>query len=175
MKILVICAHPNLDNSRVNLRWLKELENNQDITVHVLSREYPDEKFDIEREKALLLKHERIVFQFPLYWYGSPAILKRWQESVLEYGWAYGPGGDKLKDKEFLMAVSTGGPASSYQAGGYNYYTISELLRPFQAMCNLIGGRYLPAYVFYGARTASEDLVDASASEYLLYITARHK
>ena len=39
--------------------------------------------------------HDVVIFQFPLFWYSTPPILKQWQDIVLEYGWAYGEGGTK--------------------------------------------------------------------------------
>jgi len=36
---------------------------------------------------------------------------------VLTFGWAYGPGGDYLKGKEFMLAITTGGTNNSYSAG----------------------------------------------------------
>ena len=62
------------------------------------------------------------------------AILKEWQDAALAHGFAYGTGGDKLRGKKLLVATTTGGGTTeAYQAGGYNHYTLSELLRPFQA------------------------------------------
>ncbi len=106
----------------------------------------------MEREQELLLAHDRIVFQFPLYWYSSPALLKEWQDVVLTYGWAYGAEGTKLHGREFMLAISTGGPEEAYQAGGYNNYSLSELLKPFQATANLTGMRYLPVLKVQGVR-----------------------
>ena len=40
-----------------------------------------------------------IVFQHPVYWYSSPAILKEYQDLVLEYGFAYGHDGHALDGK----------------------------------------------------------------------------
>ncbi len=80
----------------------------------------------------MLLQYDRVVFQFPFYWYSSPPLLKKWFDDVLTYGWAFGPGGDHLKGKEFIVATTTGGKESEYHSGGYNWFTISELLRPIQ-------------------------------------------
>jgi len=76
----------------------------------------------------------------------------------------------KLRGKQFILAVSTGGPASSYQAGGYNNYTMSEILRPFQQMSSLLGAQYLSAFVFYGARVASQEEIEANAQDYAAYV-----
>ena len=164
MKTLVIAAHPNMEGSTINSTWVKRLRKEEgEITVHELYAAYPDGKIDAEREQQLLLQHDRIVFQFPFYWYSSPALLKEWQDVVLAYGWAYGSQGTKLHGKEFMLAISTGGPAAAYQAGGYNHYSMSELTKPFQAMANLTGMRFLPTFTVQGVRFLSSDEVHESA------------
>ncbi|MDM5318186.1 NAD(P)H-dependent oxidoreductase [Fictibacillus sp. b24] len=169
-KTLVIIAHPNLQTSTVNKRWAEEIEKQDHVTVRKLYDLYPDGKVNVEDEQRMLLEHDRIVLQFPFYWYSSPSLLKEWQDAVLLYGWAYGPGGDSLHGKELVIAISTGGPQVSYQAGGYNHYSISELLRPFQATSNLIGTRYIAPFVFHSAIRASEESVEQSAAEYVSYV-----
>lgn len=164
MKTLVIAAHPNMEGSTINSTWVERLRKEEgEITVHDLYAAYPDGKIDIEREQQLLLQHDRIVFQFPFYWYSSPALLKEWQDVVLAYGWAYGSQGKNLHGKEFMLAISTGGPEAAYQAGGYNHYSMSELTKPFQAMANLTGMRFLPTFTVQGVRFLSSDEVQESA------------
>lgn len=53
------------------------------------------------------------------------------------------------------------------QEGGIHPFSMSELLRPYQAMSNLIGTKYLPAFSFYHAGFASDEQVDQSAKEYM--------
>lgn len=167
MKVLVILAHPDLNLSRVNKRWMEEIQRQDaEVTVHSLYDAYPDWKIDTKREQELLVAHDRIVFQFPFYWYSAPALLQLWKEKVLTFGWAFGPGGNKLAGKQIMVAVSTGGPAESYQAGGYNNYSMSELLKPFQQLASMIGGTYLNAFVFHGAAAAGEEEIAASSVLY---------
>lgn len=164
MKTLVIAAHPNMEGSTINSTWVKRLRKEEgEITVHELYAAYPDGKIDVEREQQLLLQHDRIVFQFPFYWYSSPSLLKEWQDVVLTYGWAYGSQGTNLQGKEFMLAISTAGPEAAYQAGGYNQYSMSELTKPFQAMANLTGMRFLPTFTVKGVRFLSSDEVQESA------------
>jgi putative NADPH-quinone reductase len=159
--------HPNLEESIVNRTWLKEIRKYNGITIHDVYREYPDEKIDIEREQQLCEEHDRLVWQFPFYWYSSPPLLKKWQDMVLTRGWAYGTDGNKLHKKELMLAVSSGSGQEKYQAGGRNHYSMSELLKPFQATSNLIGTTYLPAFVFNGAYTAKEEDINLSAKQYI--------
>ena len=115
-----------------------------------LYESYPNFHVNIAREQALLLEHDVIIFQHPFYWYSSPAILKQWQDLVLEYGFAYGRDGTRLNGKLFLTAISTGGPSSAYQRSGYNYFTVRELLAPFEQTARLCGMTYLPPFVVPG-------------------------
>lgn len=170
MNVLVIVAHPNLEESRVNKRWVEELDKHPEITVHHLYREYPDEVIDVEREQRLCEEHDRIVFQFPFYWYSSPPLLKKWQDAVLTYGWAYGSTGNALHGKEFVLATSTGGAQDVYQAGGRNRYSMSELLKPFEATSNLVGMKLIPSYLLHGAYTATDEELAASARGYVEYL-----
>ncbi|KFZ42249.1 general stress protein [Anoxybacillus flavithermus] len=171
MKTLVIVAHPRIDESRVNRAWVERLKKQPNVTVHELYKNYPNGNINIEREQRLLIEHDRIVFQFPFYWYSSPSLLKEWQDVVLSYGFAYGSEGNKLHGKDFVIAVSTGGPEGAYRAGGYNHYTMSELLRPFQAMANLTGMRYLPSFHLHGARTLTNEQIAESAEKLIEHIT----
>ncbi|GAB6254613.1 NAD(P)H-dependent oxidoreductase [Peribacillus sp. N1] len=170
MKVLVIVAHPNIEESIVNRTWLRELKQHPAVTVHELYKEYPDEKIDIEREQRLCEEHDRIVWQFPFYWYSSPPLLKKWQDGVLTHGWAYGSNGNKLHNKELILAVSTGSAKERYKAGGRNNYSMSELLKPFQATSNLIGTKFLPPFIFNGTYTANDEEIEESAKAYMDYI-----
>ena len=151
MKTLVILAHPNIEASRVNRRLIEEVRKHSEITVHELYSSYPDWVIDVPREQVLLESHDRIVFQVPLYWYSTPPLLKKWQDDVLTYGWAYGTQGKKLQGKELLIATSIGGRQEVYQAGGSNHFTMSEILRPLHATANMCKMTYLPAFVVDGA------------------------
>jgi glutathione-regulated potassium-efflux system ancillary protein KefG len=159
-RVLVLFAHPALQKSRANARLLDTLRDLEHVTVHDLYEVWPDFCIDPVPEQRLLLEHEVVVFQFPLYWYSTPALLKQWQDVVLEYGWAYGPGGDRLHGKTALVATTTGGPADSYGAGGYNRYRITELLRPLEQTVALCGMRWLPPFVVHGANRLSPATIE---------------
>ncbi|WP_430593219.1 NAD(P)H-dependent oxidoreductase [Humidisolicoccus flavus] len=45
---------------------------------------------DVQAEQAKLAEAELLVLQFPLWWYGQPAILKGWFDRVLTAGFAFG-------------------------------------------------------------------------------------
>jgi glutathione-regulated potassium-efflux system ancillary protein KefG len=153
---------------------MERLLQEEDMIVHDLYAEYPEGRINMEREQQLLVEHDRIVFQFPFYWYSSPSLLKEWQDVVLTYGWAYGSAGTKLRGKEFVLAISTGGPEVAYQAGGFNQYSISELTKPFQATANLTGMRFLPTFKTQGARLLTNEQVRESAEQLVLHLKASY-
>lgn len=171
MKTLVIAAHPQLeDGSRMNKRLVEALRRRGGITVHELYKAYPDGEIDVAAEHALLEAHDRIVLQFPLFWYSSPFLLKKWLDDVLTYGWAYGPGGDKLHGKSLGLAITTGGPESSFQAGGYNQFSMSEITKPYQAMAHLVGFTFLPLFTVHGSKGCTEEALEAHAEAYVEYV-----
>ena len=88
------------------------------VTIVDLYAEYPSLDIDVAREQQRLLAHDVIVLQHPFYWYSSPAIIKEWQDLVLENGWAYGPGGTRLAGRYLMSAISTGGSAGSLPPRG---------------------------------------------------------
>ncbi|USD59620.1 NAD(P)H-dependent oxidoreductase [Vibrio sp. SCSIO 43140] len=147
-QVLVISGHPELDSSYTNKVILNQLSDNiSDIEVRRLDTLYPDYKIDIEAEQQAMIKADVIVLQFPFYWYSMPALLKKWMDDVFSFNFAYGPEGDKLKGKDFILSLTVGGPEESYDPLGYNHFTIEEMLRPMQQTAYLAGMNYIkPIY-----------------------------
>ena len=86
-----------------------------------------------------------------------PAILRQWQDLVLEHGWAYGAGGLALRRKLTFNVITTGGPGTAYQRSGYNRFTMRELLLPWEQTAYLCGMRYLAPFVVHGAHRPGGD------------------
>jgi glutathione-regulated potassium-efflux system ancillary protein KefG len=150
-RILINFAHPAPKKSRVNRRLIAAVRDLEGVTINDLYEEYPDFYISVPREQELLLAHDIIVFQHPFYWYSHPALLKEWQDLVLEYGFAYGHKGTRLQNKDYLCALSTGGPKESYTRDGNNYFTVREFLAPTEQTARLCGMRFLPPFIVYGA------------------------
>jgi glutathione-regulated potassium-efflux system ancillary protein KefG len=164
-RILVLFAHPVLERSRVNRRLLEAVRDLEGVSVQDLYEEYPTLSIDVAREQELLVEHDAIVFQHPFYWYSTPAILKEWQDLVLEHGWAYGAGGTKLRDKLTFNVISTGGPPQAYQKGGYNRFTMRELLAPWDQTAHLCGMRFVAPFVVHTAlKVVGDDVVPKAAA-----------
>jgi glutathione-regulated potassium-efflux system ancillary protein KefG len=166
LRTLVLFAHPALERSRVHRRLAPAAAGVEGVTLHDLYQAYPDLDVLVEREQALLEASDAVVMQFPFYWYSTPPLLKQWQDLVLRLGWAFGPGGDALAQKPFLCAVSTGGSAASYGAGGHNRYTMRELLRPLEQTARLCGMQPLAPFVVHGANELSDPEIEEAARGY---------
>lgn len=159
MKILVLFAHPRLKTSVVQSAMLKSIAGLEGVTIRDLYASYPDFNIDVAAEQQSLLTHDVIVLQHPFYWYSSPAIIKEWQDLVLENGWAYGPGGNRIAGRFLLNAISTGGSETAYHHSGRNRFEVEELLTPFNQTAYLCGMAYLQPFVIHaGRRIAPEDL-----------------
>ncbi len=175
MKIVVVQAHPNFKDSVLNKKFSQRLDNITNVEKRDLYALYPDWKIDIEKEQKALLEADRIVFQFPFYWYNVPPMLKKYLDDVFSYGFAYGVGGDKLKGKEFVVATTAGGPSEAYRAGGFNNYQIDELLRPLQQTANLTQMIYRPAFIVNDAvrlgQANDSSLLDSLANQFVEHIT----
>ncbi|MBK1660942.1 glutathione-regulated potassium-efflux system oxidoreductase KefF [Paracraurococcus ruber] len=149
-RILLILAHPAQRRSRVNAALRAAAAELEGTTLHDLYEAYPDFMIDVDREQALLLEHDTVVFQHPLYWYSCPAILKEWLDLVLEHGFAYGRAGTKLSGKGWMTAISTGGTGHAYSPDGLNRHSIHDFLRPFEATARLCHMRWHPPFVVHG-------------------------
>ncbi len=174
-RILILFAHPSLDRSEANRPMVEAVRDLDGITLVDLYAEYADFQIDIDREQQRLLEHDVIVFQHPLYWYSTPAILKEWQDLVLEHGFAYGSNGTALYGKIFFNALTAGGIEAAYRAEGFNHFTIRELLHPLEQMARLCGMTYLPAFTLFGARTAVEEgRVNQHVADWIRVLEALH-
>ena len=143
MKTLVVLAHPSIgERSLANRIIIERIRPIKGVTIKDLYKECPTFRFDIEAEHKALLAAGSIVFQFPFYWYSVPGILKEWLDQVFTYGFAFGSAGDKLKGKQFLVSTTIGGPEDAYREGGFNNYSIDDLLKPLRQTANLSGMRY---------------------------------
>lgn len=156
-KVLVLYAHPAQQHSRINSDLAHAVGAIDTVTFVDLYARYPRFKIDVNVEQQRLLDHDAIVLQFPIYWYSTPSLLKEWLDLVLEYGFAYGPGGDKLAGKWLLLAVTTGGEQQAYSERGQNRFELRTLLSPLEQTAHLCQLRFLPPLALFAAHSAPLD------------------
>ncbi len=156
-KLIVYYAHPGQRFSRANEAMVAACRPVEGVTFVDLYAEYPRFNIDIEREQQRLIDHDVILFQCPLFWYSTPALVKEWIDLTLEHGFAYGAGGDRLDGKVMMFALTAAGPAEAYTPNGYQHYPLRTFLTPLERTAGLCQMRFAAPYALYGSLLAADD------------------
>lgn len=170
-KILVILAHDDTKNSRVNKRFALEFEGNEDVEVRDIKALYPDYEIDVEAEQEAIKKADKVVFQFPMYWFNAPSILKEWMDKVYSLGFAFdvtkeGYQRRELEGREFMLAVSMGGVQEAYD--GDKVKSVNECLTPYIYTAKFCGMKVVEPFYVYGAmsRALDDEKLEIAAQEF---------
>ncbi|RWA09552.1 hypothetical protein EKO27_g5567 [Xylaria grammica] len=111
---------------------------------------------DVKREQEKLLWADAVIFHFPFWWLGMPAILKGWFERVFSLGFGYGIGEHSNTRWAGRSTVPLGvvcGP-------------IDDLLFPVNhGMLYYTGFDVLPSLVVYRADRSDEAAFQSTAGE----------
>ena len=126
---------------------------------------------DVAAEQEKLIAADAVIFQFPLWWFGFPAVLKGWVDRVFAFGFAYGYrgagntyryGDGALAGKRAMLSITVGGPADDYGPRGING-TLEHLLFPITHGTLFFPGMdVLPTFAVYGAVNLDEAAVAAA-------------
>jgi putative NADPH-quinone reductase len=116
---------------------------------------------DIDAEMKKLEWCELMMWQFPLWWFGLPAIFKGWVDRVFamgriyRYERIYSTG--VFRGKRALLSLTTGGPEDAYRSGGFNG-DIGAILRPIQrGMLQFVGFEVLMPHIVYAPVRMSDE------------------
>lgn len=168
--VLVLIAHPALELSRANRRLMQAVRQADPDAARVVLRDlyalYPDYLIDVPTERALLGSARLVVWQHPVHWYGMPPLMKLWLDEVLGFGWAYGPGGHALADKQLWLVATTGSPEEAYHPSGHNRYFFDAFLPPYEQTATLCGMRFLEPLLVHGAHRIDDVELDQHATLY---------
>lgn len=123
---------------------------------------------DILREQDRVAAADVVIFQFPLWWYAVPAILKGWADRVLSYGFAYTDRNvfdtGLLRGKRAMLSITTGGSAQELQDDSPYTGTVDEFLKPFSGgVLRFVGMDVHPPFIAY----ATADLTPVQRAEEL--------
>ena len=159
-KTLILVFHPALARSKANAALATAAAALPDTDVVDMQALYPDGVVDADREVARLLAADRIVLQFPIYWYSTPPLLKAWQDAVLTrmYYIAYEAEGRRLEGTPILVAATAGNQPDAYSPTGRNLFPLETLLSPLQATAYRCGLPWASPFLVYrsGALTDAE-------------------
>ncbi|MYM26744.1 flavodoxin family protein [Duganella sp. CY15W] len=186
MNVLIVYAHPDPQSLNASLKDyavrhlqagghtvqvsdLYAMEWNAILQTEEIP-ERADHRADILSEQEKLRWADTVIFQFPLWWFSMPAIMKGWVERVYTLGFGYGVGehsdqrwGDRygegtLAGKRAMLLVTAGGWESHYSPRGING-AIDELLFPIHhGILFYPGMEVLPPFLLYRTGCMNEAL-----------------
>lgn len=132
---------------------------------------------DIKAEMDKVSKAELIIFHFPLWWGGVPAVLKGWFDRVFAMGFAWGAENryseGLLRGKKALITVSTGDPMSYYTPEGMHKASVEQhlygLLHGTLAFCGL---DVLRPVIISNTTAASHEELESSIKRYQEFLSS---
>ncbi len=124
---------------------------------------------DAKREQEYISAAHVLIFIYPLWWAGMPAMLKGYIDRVFTDGFAYRIDGEEISgllgDKKVLLITTTGAPRDMYEASGMFRslaQTIDDGIFRFCGM-DVIDHRYLTAVPYVTGRERAAMLAEVSA------------
>lgn len=128
---------------------------------------------ELEAEIAKVEWCDLMIWQFPLWWFGLPAVLKGWVDRVFAMGRTYGGGRiyetGVFRGKRAMLSLTTGGPEEAYAKGGFNG-DIAAILRPIhRGVLQFVGFDVLAPHIVYGPA----HLTDEQRKQHLADYAAR--
>lgn len=174
-KTLLLLFHPDLSRSKANAVLSNAAAALPGVEVVNMAAAYPegiDLLRDGEHEAARLLAADRIVLQFPIQWYSTPALLKAWQDAVLTrmFYLAYESEGQRLEGTPLMVAATAGAAAGAYTPEGRNLFAMTDLLAPLRATANRCGLEWGEPFVLYHADQLLPEEHEAAAAGYATHL-----
>mgnify|MGYP002596243248 CR=1 FL=1 len=149
-KVVVLLAHPNMENSQANKALLDAIKDIEDVAIFNLYEMLEQDILNMDAWSRIISHANAVVYQFPFYWMSAPSLLKKWQDGIFTY-LAKTPA---VAGKPLLVVTTTGSEFDAYRSGGRNRFTVDELLRPYQGSAIHSGMVWQTPIVIYGMGTA---------------------
>lgn len=163
----ILLFHPRPEESKANAALARAAMGLDHVAITDMAALYPtriDMARDSAREAARLLCADRIVLQFPMQWYSTPALLKQWQDVVLtRMGYIHADTeGAALAGKPLMVAATMGAEEATYRPQGRNRFRVAELLVPLEASANRFAMAWQDPFLVYDADAlGAEGLAEA--------------
>ncbi len=130
---------------------------------------------EVKLEMEKLLNADLVIFNFPLWWFSVPAILKGWVDRVFAMGFSYGAGkgvydSGSFKNKKAFCCLTTGGPEAAYGPTGKNGNLDTILYHINHGMLYFVGMQTLPPFVGFSPARITEEERKAVIERYKLHL-----
>ncbi|RVB39902.1 flavodoxin family protein, partial [Mesorhizobium sp. M7A.F.Ca.CA.004.05.1.1] len=116
---------------------------------------------DISAEIEKVKRAAFVLFQFPVWWFGMPAMLKGWADRVFARGFAYLPGRKydtgMFRGKLAMVAATTGTSADTYAPDGIDGDILTVLWPIHNGLLRYSGFDVLPPFVAYMPGRVGDD------------------
>lgn len=131
---------------------------------------------DVDAEIGKMEWCDLMIWQFPLWWFGLPAVFKGWVDRVFAMGRTYGGGRlyreGVFRGKRAMLSLTTGGPREAYVKGGFNG-DIGAILRPIhRGMLQFVGFDVLAPQIVYGPVHLSPEQRGQALADYAARLRA---
>lgn len=154
----------------VNKEWVESIKRElPEVDLHLLHTARKQKEFDIKAEQKLIDSHDTIVFQFPVYWFSCPALLKQWMDEVLTPDWAY-MANYAFEGKRVAFAASAGSSAADYSANGSVGMELEDVLRSMRLSVGYLKAKYCGLHSCFSAVGIGKDALKQNAMEYVRFI-----
>lgn len=187
MNTLIVYAHPNPRSFNAALRDVAVETLSQAGHAVVVSDLYamrfdpvlqtpeiggtlrPDAQAEVEKVR----RADLLLFQFPDWWYGMPAILKGWIERIFAYGFAYDETHEYetglLRGKKAMLSLTVGAPPEYFRQAPQR--ELMRVLEPIHyGYFAFVGIEVLPPFIVYGPSKMSEAERKKVLEEYREYL-----
>jgi NAD(P)H dehydrogenase (quinone) len=108
---------------------------------------------DIVAEQEKLRSADLVILQFPIWWFGMPAILKGWADRIFARGFAYIAGRKydtgMFRGKAAMVATTTGTSADTYAPDGIDGDILNVLWPVHNGLLRYSGFDVYPPFVAY--------------------------
>lgn len=171
MKTQILVSHPQIRDSGTQKFLETTVKFFQNVFFEPIDIEYPDGNIDVEKEQERLKRADRIIFQFPMYWYQSPDSLSKYMQTVFTRKFVEAQ--KALAGKELGVVVTTGDSLSQFRLGGSENFTISELMAPYAAFAHKAGMKFLPVFPIEQFAYLDEPQKAKLVGDYAMYVGAK--
>ena len=173
MKILLVNGYQKHDFCKGELNFslynimLDKLRHNHDVQLSSV------ENYNVIDERNKFLWADLIIFQFPIYWFNCPPLMKKWLDEVFTDGWAYGKNGNNLENRNIGLAVTAGISENNYSKSGKYKHSLKEILLPFEITFNYCSANYKGFNAFYSAEfEATDKRIKESILQYINFLNS---
>jgi NAD(P)H dehydrogenase (quinone) len=116
---------------------------------------------DVAAEMEKLSWADFVIFQFPIWWFGMPAIMKGWADRIFARGFAYLPGRKydtgMFRGKTAMVAATTGTSADTYAPDGIDGDILTVLWPIHNGLLRYSGFDVLEPFVAYMPGRVGQD------------------